>query len=56
MEIQNYIPARVHAVTLADSLGAAYWAETHKEYLIQIAHETFLKLAEAMGYTVEKKP
>lgn len=56
MEISKLLTARFLAADIASKLISAYWADSHREYLISLAHEDFLKLAEAMGYTVEKKP
>lgn len=56
MELSKMLYARGYAADISEKLISAYWADSHREYLISLAHEDFLKLAEAMGYTVEKKP
>lgn len=53
-EIKNLLAIRVHARDIADTAYAAFWSEAHAKYLMDKAHDDFLRLAEAMGYRVEK--
>ncbi len=55
MSPDQILKAKFHSADINEKLSAAYWAESHKEYLTEASHEAFLKLAEVMGYTVEKK-
>lgn len=56
MTDEQMIQARVRAAEVAEKLAAAYWADKHKPFLLETAREAFMRLADAMGYTVEAQP
>ena len=41
---------RFHAESAAKNAGAAYWAESHRAFLIDRTHEAIAKLANAAGF------
>lgn len=51
--------AQVHAAGVTDSLLAAYWLQGRDDvaalFLLQCAHSSLAKLADAMGYTITPK-
>ena len=50
MTVEQMIQARIHAAEVAEKLAAAYWADTHRQFLLEAAREAFIRLADAMGY------
>lgn len=43
---------RFHAERAAEKAAAAYWAESHRAFLIDRMHEAIAKLANAAGYAL----
>ncbi|MBY0137505.1 hypothetical protein [Paracoccus yeei] len=43
---------RFYAESAAENAGAAYWAESHRAFLIDRTHEAIAKLANAAGYAL----
>lgn len=56
--MEHKISARCYAQSVADNLTASYWTESSKtslsEFVLESAHKDFAKLAELMGYRIEK--
>ena len=56
MNENNLIKIRYHAAELADSMSIAYWVvENNKNYHIVRAIESFVKVADLMGYDITKR-